>query len=386
MIVGHEYQHGITDYSFDNGGDPGLLNFGWYGALHEGLSDVFGAMFAEQWLSATEISPVGQVFRNFVYPRDSGPPPVYAAFTPDHYDHFGDRSSIYDLSTGDPEFIFRYRYRLGTILTHCAYLLGEGGVHQRSSRSPVIIPVYGMGKETVVGKTMYKETRIWYKALLEFARTIGTPTGSERNDEKAFQVIRDACEKSVLEIVKGEVNTREYKTLVLAFYAVGLHPVALHYGADVTFLRWGYDWRLSLPYIGLSTISPIWSSLDLFINNGYGISEWNAIINLSKIRGDATQFENNVFCRVRNIGDQDAFDVEVKFYFAKLGTAVTKWEEMTDKDDNPVILYVGTLMAGQSSISDLDKDHNNPPSSAGKKWRINPLSPEEASLQCTTFV
>jgi hypothetical protein len=50
---------------------------------------------------------------------------------------------------------------------------------------------------------------------------------------------------------------------------------------------------------------------------------------------------------------------------------------MTDKDDNPVMLNIGTLMAGQSNFSDSDKDQNNPPSSAGKKWRINPLAPGE---------
>lgn len=376
LIVGHEYQHGITHFSSkDFEGDPGIIYYGWYGAMQEGLSDVFGALFAEHWLSATEISPRGQVYRNFVYPHDSGPPPSHAAYSPNQYDHFRDRHFLYDLRTGERD-IDGNAHRLGTILAHCAFLVAQGGVHQRSSRSPKLIPVCSLGKETVGDKKMYKEARIWYKALTRFCSSIGATGGVDENDENVFRRVRDACESAVLEIY-GKGDSLEHRTIVLAYYAVGLHPPTKHYGADVTFLRWGYDWRFSSPYIGLSTISPIWSSLDLFINNGSGRSEWNAIINISRPRGDATQFENGVYCRVRNIGDQDAFNIQVKYYYAKLGTAITKWEEMTDKDDNPVMLNIDTLKAGQSNFSDSDKDQNNPPSSTGKKWRINPLAPGE---------
>ena len=76
------------------------------------------------------------------------------------------------------------------------------------------------------------------------------------------------------------------------------------YGADVTVLRWGHSWRFSRPYVGIP--SPDWASPDLFIDNG-GTSDWNAIID-SGI--GANDFENAVYCRVRNIGpitaDNDA--------------------------------------------------------------------------------
>jgi hypothetical protein len=116
FIAGHEYQHAITEFNFeDASGNPGLTYSGWLSAVHEGLSDVFGGLFSEQWLTATEISPIGQIFRNIAYPRDDGPPPSTAAWDPNKNDHFDDRNS-------NPG-----RYERGTILAHCAYLMGQGG-------------------------------------------------------------------------------------------------------------------------------------------------------------------------------------------------------------------------------------------------------------------
>ena len=91
FIVGHEYQHAITDFSFKNGGNPGLTYSSWLAAVHEGMSDVFGCLFSEQWLPGIDISPVGQIFRNIVFPRDDGPPPPTAAWDYDKFDHFNDR-------------------------------------------------------------------------------------------------------------------------------------------------------------------------------------------------------------------------------------------------------------------------------------------------------
>ena len=49
LVVGHEYQHGITHFSYkDFNRNPGVVYLGWYEAVQEGLSDVFGALFAEQ--------------------------------------------------------------------------------------------------------------------------------------------------------------------------------------------------------------------------------------------------------------------------------------------------------------------------------------------------
>ena len=69
-VVAHEYQHGITNFSFkDYMGNPGLSKWDWLGAIHEGLSDVFGGLCSENWAPGPEFSNAGLVFRNLAYPR-----------------------------------------------------------------------------------------------------------------------------------------------------------------------------------------------------------------------------------------------------------------------------------------------------------------------------
>ena len=71
-IVGHEYQHAITDFSFvDGSGNPGLIYSDWLAAVHEGMSDVFGGLFSTEWWVGKNISPTGQIFRNLAFPRDT---------------------------------------------------------------------------------------------------------------------------------------------------------------------------------------------------------------------------------------------------------------------------------------------------------------------------
>ena len=360
-LVGHEYQHAITDFTFEDAvGNPGLMYAGWLSAVHEGLSDVFGGLFAEQWLPATEISPRGQIWRNLVYPPDDGPPPASAAFDANKHDHFADRN----VNAWD-------NYARGTILAHCAYLMGQGGVHQRTSRAPALIPVYGLGHQTHNGMNVLKAARIWYRAVTYYFSTHGTATGIPANDENVFRTLRNAC-VSAAENVYG-AGSPEHRTTILAFYAVGLQPAGTPYGPDVTFLRWGADWQLSRPYIGLD--SPEWSSRDLFIKNGPGeASGWNARINVFREPGrerDPTHFENTVYCRVRNVGDQEARNVRVTFEYAKVGTGILTWQPMRDRANNPQTLNVGTLAPGQSNFP--DSSQNTPPATASVKWDIPPL-------------
>ena len=355
FLFAHEYQHAITNYSFEDGvGDPGLTITGWLGAVHEGLSDVFSGLSTEQWLNGVDISlqTPPQVFRNLVYPRDSN------AFSANRFDHFDDRNTSTSI------------YSRGTILAHCAYLMGAGGVHERTFRTPTLIPVYGLGRQTVGGLNVLKAARIWYRALTVYFSTHGNLTAEPANNENSFRTLRNACTSAAIDLYGS--GSREHLTTVLAFYAVGLHPTGSNYGADPTFLRWGSSWRLSRPYIGLN--SPDWASLDLFINNG-GISEWNAIINITDSSGNPTQFENTIYCRVRNVGDQDAHNVQVNFFYAKVGTGVTGWLPVTDKDGNVQTLNVGTLLAGESTFP--DSAQNSPPASSSRKWYIPPLSPGE---------
>ena len=366
-VVGHEYQHAITDFSFiDSGNNPGLTYFGWLAAVHEGLSDVFGCLFAENWFPGQDTSSAGLANRNLAFPRDPNTwcNLPYTANTPcglsnHNKDHFADRNA-------DGGF----RYDRGTILAHCAYLMGQGGVHQRASRTPALIPVYSIGREIFTGKDMLKAARIWYRALTHYLSNIGTTSGIPNNDENTFRTIRNGCVSAATDIYG--LNSVEHRTTVLAFYAVGLHPTAESYGADVTFLRWAASWWMSRPYIGIS--SPDWSSVDLFINNG-GISEWNALINVIGSDGNPTQFENTVYCRVRNVGDQPAQNVQVQFFYAKAGTGVTTWLPVTDKNGNIQTLNVGTLGIGQSNFP--DSAQNSPPATASVKWYIPPLAPGE---------
>lgn len=356
FIVGHEYQHAITDFSFEDGsGNPGLTYSGWLGAVHEGLSDVFGALSSEQWLPCREVSysSPAQVFRNIVYPRDT------AAWDNNKLDHFADRNTL----TGF--------YERGTILAHCAYLMGPGGLHQRAGRTPVLIPAYGLGRETVGGKSVLKAARIWYRALSYYFSTHGALTGIPTNDETAFRTLRDGCVSAAIDLYGS--GSAEHRNTVLAFYAVGLHPAGQNYGADVTFLRWGISWDLSRNYVGLTC--PDYQSLDLFVNNG-GISEWNALVNVvDPLTSQPTQYENTIYCRVRNVGDQAANGVSVQFFYAKAGTSVVTWLPVVDKNGTVQVLNVGTLPAGQSNFSGADQ--NAPPASAGVKWCIPPLASGE---------
>ncbi len=356
FLFAHEYQHAVTDFSFEDGAhNPGLTYSGWLGAVHEGLSDTFGVLSSEQWRPGRDISHATppEIFRNIVYPRDT------AAHDPNKLDHFADRNVL----TGF--------YERGTILAHSAYLMGKGGVHQRNARTPALIPVYSLGRATVGGINVPKAARIWYRALSQYFSTHGNLTGIPANDANTFRTIRNGCVSAATDIYGN--GSAEHRNTVLAFYAVGLHPAGQSYGADVTFLRWGVSWDLSRNYIGLT--SPDYASLDLFINNN-GTSEWNALINVQDpSTGQPTQYENNVYCRVRNVGDQDANDVEVEFFYYKISTAPSTWLPVKDKNGTTQKLNIGTLAAGQSNFP--DSSQNNPPTSARVKWCIPPLSSGE---------
>jgi hypothetical protein len=393
-IVAHEYQHLITTFSFENGGKPGLGYQGWSAAIHEGLSDAFAGFFTDVWEPAPEISAAGLVFRNIVFPRDAeawinrpGPYPCGRrdATAPEQItrDHFDDRNAVAEppaSDTSDPARDLRTRiaYFRGTILAHCAYLLAAGGVHQRASRTPVLIPVSSLGDEMVGATSTPRAARIWYRALTYYFSTHGALTGIPSNDETLFTRFGEACIDAAEDLYGA--GSREHRGTILALHAVGLYPNASTtpptYGADLTFLRWGHDWRLSRPYLGgIHSTCPDWASPDLFVNNG-GLSEWNAVVDVRDATGTPTGFENTVYCRVRNVGDQDASSLHVDFFYAKVGPSSTGWLPVTDASGNVQTLTAGVLPAGQSSFGDEDQD--TPPATAGVRWWIPPLAPNEA--------
>lgn len=355
-IVAHEYQHAVTDFSFvDGAGNPGLTYENWFAAAHEGLSDVFGGLYSEDWWMGRQISQTGLIFRNLAFPRDT------TCFDDSKFDHWDDRNTF----TGDYA-----RYFRGDILAHAAYLMAQGGIHQRASRTPALIPVRSMGFEPAGGRNVYKAARIYYRAVAEYLSNVGAATGIPANDENIFRTIRNGCVSAAIDLYGA--GSREHKTTVLAWYAVGLHPVGSDYGADCTSITWGADWWMSRPYVGLT--SPDWSSRDLFINNG-GASEWNAKVNVIDGMGNPTQFENTVYFRARNVGTASANNVQVTFEYAKVGTGSSSWLPMTDKDGNIQSLNLGALAAGASNFTDAQQ--NSPPAAASVKWWIPPLEPGE---------
>jgi Zn-dependent metalloprotease len=354
-VVGHEYQHAVTDFSFvDGAGNPGLTYSDWLAAVHEGTSDVFGGLYSTQWWMATDISPTGQIFRNLAYPRDPN------AADPNKFDHWDDRNNL----TGSGA-----RYFRGDILAHAAYLMAQGGIHQRASRTPALIPVKGLGNQGAGGRDVYVAALIWYRAFTHYVSNIGAATGLPANDENVFRTIRNACVSAAIDLYGA--GSVQHRTTVLAWYAVGLQPTDAPYGADVTFATWGADWWMSRPFIGLS--SPDWSSRDLFINNG-GASEWNALINVLD-GGTPTQYENTVYCRVRNVGTATARNVQVSFEYTKITSGGSGWLPMTDKDGNIQTLSLGDLAAGASNFDDSAQD--SPPTSASVRWWIPPLETGE---------
>lgn len=372
FILAHEYQHVITDISchntdyledlnnFASYDFPGLNDLsGYRGALAEGLSDVFGILSTEQWIPGGDIYH-GKPIRNTVYPRDN------TAFQITH-DHF----ELRDWEPPGPGASWGLQNERGSILGHCAYLMAKGGVHQRSlsptyTRSPDLIPVYGLGSE--------KTAQIWYIALTEYLfDTIANPdTNPDFDVELPFHKIREACISASRQCFNPDSN--EELTTKLAFYAVGLHPPDLEdYGSDVTFLRWGISWDLSRNYI---KPCPNYASLDLFINNG-GLSEWNALVNVKDSSDNPTQYENTVYCRVRNVGDKPAKDVEIDIEYMKLGTAGTGWTPVLDKDGTYHPIKIDILPAGASNFP--DSAQNSPPTlpTTCVKWCIPPFDDNE---------
>ena len=353
FVVCHEYQHGITAHSV-GGAAPGFpTGFDdWASALTEGISDVFGGMYSRQWYAATDLSPDGLMLRNIAFPRDADTTATYLG-----KDYWADR----DADGG-------HAYPRGLILAHCAYLMAQGGVHQRLGRTPELIPVHPLGSEESGGLDVSEAVRVWYRMMATRFASVGP-----YDSETAFENVRTECEASAIDLY-GE-GSPAHRCVVQAFYAVGLHPAGETYGADVTALRWGHSWRFSRPYVGIP--SPDWASPDLFINNG-GTSDWNAIINPGF--GDI-HFENAVYCRVRNIGELTANNIVATFEYAKYGTAPVFWSPMRDAAVVAQELTIDTLPAGAENFS-MD-DQNSPPETARVLWSVPHLQDgEEVDHYC----
>nr|NLI51193.1 hypothetical protein [Propionibacterium sp.] len=341
IIFGHEFQHAVTFFgAAKSTGEPGhLYGTSWLGAIREGFSDTFGCLRRGLYVNPA-FFPDGAThapalpFRRVEFPRST------ATDGGDWYcDHYDDRG-----------FGSTDKYFLSTMLSHAAFLAGEGGVHQRAARPAELIPVVGVGRERIL--------EIFHYALTHFFDTIPTTLNGETLIE-AGKLLLDAAEE-----VSGSTRTCEYVQLRRALYAVGLYPyddayVAQPYGGEACMLPWTIAWRFSQPYLGFP--ASWWRSPDLFINNGSGV-EYNAEVGV----------ENQVYARVRNIGDQTLTNVRVRFYFAPMGTGlppgIAGWHPCQDAGGTDCVLDIPTLAGGDETIANPAA----PPAASGVRWFLDP--------------
>jgi Zn-dependent metalloprotease len=323
----HEFQHGVTYFAVPaSTGDPGgLYSDTIRGAMREGFSDSFAGFISGIWLIRapwpTGIGVNGPPMRRIEYPRSVDN--LDAAANCDHYDDIG---SVND------------KYYKSCVLSYLAYLVGQGGVHDRASRAAQYIPVPPLGLNT--GAT------IWHNALKDKFDTLPAGGGDQRMIDVGKYLLETA------EDLYGN-RSKEYVLLRRGLYAIGLYPyndayVKQTYGGEACMMPWGWDWRNSQQYLSLPMFH-YWSSMDLFIDNGEG-AEYDAVIGA----------ENKVYARVRNIGDQDLTDVDVEFLYRKAGSALppeeTEWKRCKNMAAVDCTLHIATLPAGDMNFEDVYTD------------------------------
>lgn len=362
VIFGHEYQHAITFFgAAKSNGEPGYLYWNmWSGAIREGYSDALACLRRGAWINppfypdgalhppasgtgayqltlsdGSSITVYPRPFRRIEYPRSSN---TYDGSS--YCDHYDDRDGAKD------------KYFHSTLLSHLAYLVGQGGIHQRAARGNAeFISVQGVGLERTAEIVLY--------ALTQYFGTLPTNLSGETLIEAA-RLLLDAAKN-----VSDSSNRKcEYVMMRRALYALGLYPYdSSHnkqtYGGEACMLPWTYSWRFSQPYLTFPALW--WQSPDLFINNN-GSAEYNAVPGQ----------ENNVFARVRNIGDQVLQNVRVRFYFCPMGTnlpaSIAGWHSCKSQAGVDCVLDIPTLAAGSLNLTNV----NNPPANQAVHWYLDP--------------
>lgn len=335
-IFAHEYQHAVTYFgSVDSAGNPGYLEVsGWHRAIHEGLSDSAAGLRTETW-TAPGLWPDGACRNNLPFRRIAYPRSLDTKSGNAFVDHYDDRVSS------------AWPYTNSTLLSHALFLAGQGGVHERTSRFAELIPVPGAGNAAIGA--------IMHEAVTDYFDTIPANTTGVQTMIEAANLILDAAEEAA-----GNKRSCAYVMLRRAFYAVGLYPfdssyTKQGYGGEACMLPWTISWKHSRPYLGFP--AHWWRSPDLFINNGSGV-EYDADVGA----------ENNLFARVRNIGDADLTNVVVRFYFRAHGTSLppssTAWKPCQDSGGTDCVLTIPTLAAGSMNFTNTA----SPPASQAVKW------------------
>ena len=369
-IFSHEYQHAVTLFGIGGSDENGfLLKTRWVYAITEGLSDAFACLKCKAWIfplfqpgGALHRGPAfmyafedgkkrqahRQPFRRIEYPRSTD------TFWGDWYcDHFSDRKADNQVPEVGPDQIDYFR---STLFSHLAFLIGQGGVHQRAFRTATLIPVTSIGCRGAAQIFLYFVT-----ALFEGMPLLTDLRPGERVLIEAAWNLLDAAEHC-----EGKKSSA-YVMMRRALYALGLYPhdekhVPKPYGGEACMLPWTWDWRFSGPYIGFPDLP--WKSPDLIVSSdGDGRTASNPRF----------EKETHLFARVRNIGDADLQNVLVRFYFHPLCTNLPVeneggWKACRTKTGQDCILKIENLPAGSMAFEDLGE------ASPGQsvRWHLTP--------------
>jgi Zn-dependent metalloprotease len=374
LIFAHEYQHAITCFGCQTatGAPAYLYGTTWAGAIREAYSDSIACLRYGGWINP-RFYPEGaihtgpdfvhpvyggtwrtQPFRRIEYPRSTDT--CDGVWYCDHYD---DRNLIVPAD----------KYRWSTILSHLAYLVGQGGIHERVARPAQLIPVTSIGR--------LRAAEIYLYALWNYFDTISLTVA---NGEVFLQIAEKLLDAAAT--VSGSNRTPEYVMMRRGLYAAGLYPystayVKQTYGGEACMLPWTNDWMLSQPYLGLPNHR--WRSPDLFINNG-GAAAYEAVAGA----------ENKLFARVRNIGDQQIDNITVRFHFRAYGTnlpaSLTSWQTCKDMSGTDCVLTIASIPAGAMNFTNADA----PPAASAVNWYLDPalVTPDvdhfcvRATLEC----
>jgi hypothetical protein len=183
--------------------------------------------------------------------------------------------------------------------------------------------------------------QIYYLALTHY---FNGRQGIGDNLDVTFREVRqgvlDACDQLQVDGQHG-VDLCDWKTLNTAFYAVGLHPVGVHYGPDPMITPWGV-WTGS---------GPDWQSPDVWCRDAAG-----AHVNAEK--GSV----NRLVAQIHNIGDQSANDITVRFHYAPCGFGYQH------SDFKLIDQRTIDLVAGETGIVEVDWDLTDLGEDYGGLW------------------
>jgi bacillolysin len=340
-IVAHELTHGVADYEItDPMGQPhGFTNQDESGAVSEFFSDIFAAFIEGDWKQGDKIvvgSLAGLPGKQW---RDLSNP------TRGIYDPNDTHTDIWNKGCPQPDHYddrFQGSWDNGGvhinngILNFAAYLAIHGGISHHPGRTPapVDIPVYRSDRQ---GLGVERAEQILYLTLTGYF--LDSPGIGDNSDVTMHEMrtnVLSACSQLEKDKKHG-IDECDIKTLRTAFYAVGLHPTGENYGPDPMIIPWGV----------CTGSGPFHKSPDIWVEDTAGN-------NVNAEKGVA----NRLFGQVRNIGDQNAKDVKLRFSYSPFGMGYPH-KDFKQIDEKTFDLAAGEVKKVEVSwdLSDLNEDH-----------------------------